>query len=127
MADVSKDINVVELLMQIKEDVSSIKTDMANFKESQKTEKENMAKAIEDVRSDCQRDLKDLERTLMSKISSLQSVQNNLVGDVDTLKHSDDSKDAKKWRTVIAFVCTAIGGMIFAKLPDLIKLFLNTN
>ena len=50
----------------------------------------------------------------------MQSVQATLVGDVDTLKHADEKKDAKKWRTVIAFIGTAVGGMLVAKIPDFI-------
>ena len=118
MADQIEKLNIIELLMGIKEDVSSIKTDMANFKEAQRIEKENTSKAIEDVRSDYKRDLNDLENRVMSKINSIQSVQNNLVGDVDMLNHAEEKKDAKKWKTVIAFICTSIGSMILVKLPD---------
>ena len=111
-------INIIELLMGIKEDVSSIKTDMANFKEAQRSEKETIMKAISDVRIDYGRDLTDLENRIMERINHVQSIQSTLVGDVDTLKSADAVKDAKKYRTVIAFVGTAIGGMALAKLPD---------
>ena len=120
MSEQSEKINIIELLMGIKEDVSSIKTDMANFKETQRTEREAIMKEISDVRTDYQRDIADLESRVMSKINGLQSVQNNLVGDVDTLQHAEEKKDAKKWRTVIAFIITAVGGMITAKIPDFI-------
>ena len=120
MSEQSEKINIIELLMGIKEDVSSIKTDMANFKEAQRTERDVIMKEISDVRTDYQRDLTDLESRVMSKVNGLQSVQNNLVGDVDTLKHAEEKKDAKKWRTVIAFIGTAVGGMIIAKVPDFI-------
>lgn len=120
MSEQSEKINIIELLMGIKEDVSSIKTDMANFKEAQRTERDVIMKEISDVRTDYQRDLADLESRVMSKFNGLQSVQNNLVGDVDTLKHAEEKKDAKKWRTVIAFIITAVGGMIIAKIPDFI-------
>ena len=113
-------INIIELLMDIKADVSSIKTDMTNFKEAQKVEKENTAKGIADVRSDCKRDLTDLETRVMTKLNGIQSVQNNLVGDVDTLKHAEEKKDAKRWKTVMAFIGTAVGGMILVKIPDFI-------
>lgn len=120
MSDQTEKINIIELLMGIKEDVSSIKTDMANFKESQRTEKEAIMKEISEVRIDYKRDLSDLENHVMGRITSMQSIQATLVGDVDTLKHADEKKDAKKWRTVIAFVGTAVGGMLVAKLPDFI-------
>lgn len=120
MGDTSQEINIIELLMGIKEDVSSIKTDMANFKEAQKIEKENTTREIADVRSDCKRDLEDLETKVMTRLTNMQSVQNKLVGDVDTLKHADEKRDAKRWKTVIAFVGTSIGSMILVKIPDFI-------
>lgn len=118
-------INIIELLMGIKEDVSSIKTDMANFKEAQRSEKETIMKAISDVRIDYRRDLTDLENRIMGRINHVQSVQSTLVGDVDTLKSADAVKDAKKYRTVIAFAGTAIGGMALAKLPDFLAFCLS--
>lgn len=121
MSEQTEKINIIELLMGIKEDVSSIKTDMANFKESQRTEREAIMKEITDVRADYQRDLASLESRVMSKLNGLQSVQNNLVGDVDTLKTAEDKKLAKRYKTVIAFVLTGVGGMLLAKLPDFIS------
>ena len=121
MSDSGTNINIIELLMGIKEDVSSIKTEMASFKEAQKVERENTLKEIEDVRTDYKRDLADLESRIVSKLNNMQTVQNNLVGDVDTLKHSEERRDARRWRTVMAFIGTALGGMLIAKLPDIIK------
>lgn len=121
MSDSGTNINIIELLMGIKEDVSSIKTEMASFKEAQKVERENTLKEIEDVRTDYKRDLADLESRIVSKLNNMQTVQNNLVGDVDTLKHSEERRDARRWRTVMAFIGTALGGMFIAKLPDIIK------
>lgn len=118
-------INMTELLIQISKDVASIKTDITNFKESQKAEKEVMAREIEDVRCDFKRDLADLEAKVFGKLGTLQTVQNNLVGDVDVLKHADEKKDAKKWRGVITCIATALGGMLLAKLPDICLAVLN--
>ena len=120
MSEQTEQINIIQLLMDIKADVSSIKTDITNFKESQKVEKENTAKDIADVRSDCKRDLKELEAKVMAKLNGIQSVQNNLVGDVDTLKHAEEKKDAKRWKTVMAFIGTSVGSMILVKIPDFI-------
>ena len=117
-----EDINIYEILIGIKEDVASIKTEMTNFKESQEREKDNITNQIEDVRADFKREITDLESRLSVRINNLQTVQNTLVGDVDTLKHADEHKDAKKWRTVTAFVLTALGGFIIAKLFDIIVL-----
>ena len=112
--EATKEINVMELLIKISNDVSSIKTDMENLKK-------NQAKDNADVRADCQRDIEDLEKRMITKINNIQSVQNTLVGDVDTLKHAEEAKDAKRWRTVMAFVGTALGGMLVAKLPDIVR------
>ena len=120
MIEQTEKINIIELLMGIKADVSSIKTDMTNFKEAQKVEKENTSKDIADVRSDCKRDLKELESRVMTKLNGIQSIQNNLVGDVDTLKHAEEKKDAKRWKTVMAFIGTSVGSMILVKIPDFI-------
>lgn len=120
MSEQTEQINIIKLLMDIKADVSSIKTDMNNFKEAQKVEKENTVKAISDVRSDCERDLKELEARVMAKLNGIQSIQNNLVGDVDILKHAEENKDAKRWKTVMAFIGTSVGSMILVKIPDFI-------
>ena len=120
MGEQTEQINIIKLLMDIKADVSSIKTDMTNFKETQKVEKENTSKDIADVRSDCKRDLKELEAKVMTKLNGIQSIQNNLVGDVDTLKHAEEKKDAKRWKTVMAFIGTSVGSMILVKIPDFI-------
>ena len=121
MSDEVKEINVIELLLKISNDVSSIKTDIINFKETQKSDKESISKEIADIRSDYERDIKELNDRLMSKLQTLQSVQNNLVGDVDTLKHADEKKDAKRWKTTLAFIGTALSGLFIGKLPDIIS------
>jgi hypothetical protein len=118
--EAKKEINMTEILIKISNDVSSIKTDMANFKEAQRLEKENTIKEIADVRNDYKRDLEDLESKVTSKIQNMQTVQNNLVGDVDTLKHAEEKKDAKRWKTTMAFIGTAFGGLLLGKLPDII-------
>ena len=120
MGEQTEQINIIKLLMDIKADVSSIKTDMTNFKEAQKVEKENTVKDIADVRSECERDLKELETRVMTKLNGIQNIQNNLVGDVDTLKHAEEKKDAKRWKTVMAFIGTSVGSMILVKIPDFI-------
>ena len=120
MGEQTEQINIIKLLMDIKADVSSIKTDMTNFKEAQKVEKENTVKDIEDARSECERDLKELEARVMTKLNGIQSIQNNLVGDVDTLKHAEEKKNAKRWKTVMAFIGTSVGSMVLVKIPDFI-------
>ena len=49
MSENNEKLNIVGLLMEIKADVSSIKTDMSNFKESQRTEKDIIDKSIQNL------------------------------------------------------------------------------
>ena len=125
--NITEKINVIELLMNIHSDVSSIKANIENMEKTQQKDKEAMQKDIADVRADYQRDLTALESKLTSKLAVLQTTQNNflaiqnsLVGDVDNLKMAEDKKLAKRYRTTVAFILTAVGGMILAKLPDFI-------
>lgn len=121
MSEQAEHINIIELLMKIKEDVSSIKTDMANFKEVQRTEKETIMKAIADVRADYKRDISTLENCVMSRITAMHGVNETLTKEVNTLKHADLHKDAHKWHKVIAFTGTVISGMLIARVPDIIN------
>lgn len=125
--NITEKINVIELLMNIHSDVSSIKANIENMEKIQQKDKETMQKDIADVRADYQRDLTALESKLTSKLAVLQTTQNNflaiqnsLVGDVDNLKMAEDKKLAKRYRTTVAFILTGVSGMILAKLPDFI-------
>lgn len=115
------DINVLELLLKISNDVSSIKTDLVNFKDSQAKDKADTEKDIQAVRDDLSRKIKELESSTQARINSIQSVQNNLVGEIDTLKHAGEKEDAHKWKVITSFILTAIGGMFLAKLPDIVS------
>lgn len=116
-AEVTKDINMMELLLKISNDVSSIKTDITNFKEAQKLEKENTARELEDVRCDCKKEITELEE----KMDKLNAKIDKLEKRIEELERADDTKDAKKWRTVMIYIMTALGGMFVAKLPDIAK------
>lgn len=120
----NQSVNVLELLLKISNDVSAIKADVTNLKETQSKERAEVSKEIEDVKSDVFKELATLEKDMNARINALQSIQNTLVGDVDTLKHADENRDAKRWRTVIAFMATALGGMLIAKVPDIISYLL---
>lgn len=110
MGSENKDnINLTELLLKISSDVSAIKTDMQNFKDSYKNEKENLLAKIEDVRCDCE---KELQRQ--------DAVIKQLTVYVEAIRTSKDKEDAKKWRTVIAFVLAGLGGMLLSRVPDFI-------
>ena len=120
-AEATKDINMMELLLKISNDVSSIKTDMANFKEAQRLEKENTARELEDVRCDCKKEITELEE----KVDTLNTKIDKLEKRVEELERADDTKDAKKWRTVMIYIMTALGGMFVAKLPDITNAILS--
>ena len=117
----NQSVNVLELLLKISNDVSAIKADVTNLKETQSKERSEISKEIEDVKNDVYKELSTLEKDMNARINNLQSIQNTLVGDVDTLKHADENRDAKRWRAVIAYVATALGGMLIAKIPDIVS------
>lgn len=119
----NQSVNVLELLLKISNDVSSIKADITNLKETQSKERADISKEIESVKEDVYKEITTLEKTVNTRINNLQSIQNTLVGDVDTLKHADENRDAKRWRAVIAYVVTALGGMLLAKIPDIVSYF----
>lgn len=121
------EVNVIELLIGIKEDVSSIKTDMANFKESQQKMQDSIQRDILDVRSDCKTALNNIEEKFKDRTNQLQSIQSKLVGEVDTLESRvtkleqvQTEADARKWRKFVAYALSAIGGVFLAKLPAII-------
>lgn len=101
------ELNLTELLLQISSDVAVIKSDMANFKDSYKNEKINLLAKIDDVRSDYE---KELEK-LTDRIEQLEK-------DVRNLKSAEDKKDAKRWRTTLAFILTGLGGILLSRVPD---------
>lgn len=113
-------INIIELLMTIKEDVSVIKTDMNNLKEVHRLEKEMFRQEIQDVRNDFKRDIDTLSSHALGKIKNIQESQNELAATVNNLKQENDKKDAKRWRTTIGFVATGFAGMIVARIPNFI-------
>lgn len=103
------ELNLTELLLQISSDVAVIKSDMANFKDSYKNEKLNLLSKIDDVKSDCEKDIK----SLADRITELET-------DVRNLKTAEDKKDAKRWRTTLAFILTGLGGILLSRVPDFI-------
>lgn len=125
MGSAQDDINVMELLLKISENVSAIKTDMANFKETYKSEKDNLTTIINDVRSDAKMDLAQTKSTLQLEIDAVKKVQEAQTKEIEALKNADNVKDAKKWRIVVAFILTAVGGFLMSYVFDFIKFVLN--
>lgn len=125
MGSAQDEINVVELLLKISENVSAIKTDMANFKETYKSEKDNLTTVINDVRSDAKMDLAQAKSTLQMEIDAVKKVQEEHSKVIEKLQNADTVKDAKKWRIVIAFILTAVGGFLMSYVFDFIKFVLS--
>lgn len=119
-------INMVELLIGIKEDVSVIKTKMSSFEEAQERDREFLSNKIDILEAQHeedkialqkrhQEDIKEISEAFNEKISSLQE-------EVNSLKRLKDEEDAKRWRAVVKYFLTALGGILVAKLPDILNL-----
>lgn len=119
-------INMVELLIGIKEDVSVIKTKMSSFEEAQERDREFLSNKIDileaqheedkiSLQKRHQEDIKEISEAFNEKISSLQE-------EVNSLKRQKDEEDAKRWRAVVKYFLTALGGILVAKLPDILNL-----
>lgn len=118
------DINLTELLLKISSDVSAIKTDMQNFKDSYKSEKENLLAKIDDVREDFEKDLKTLRETFEEKIKQQDAQIKLLTTYTEALRTEKDKTDAKKYRSIIAFILTGVGGLLIGSIPFILKAFI---
>jgi hypothetical protein len=121
MGSENKDnINLTELLLKISSDVSAIKTDMQNFKDSYKSEKENLLAKIDDVRKDFDKEIKTMKEAFEEKLKQQDAQIKLLTTYTEALRTQKDKEDAKKWRTVIAFILAGLGGMLLSRVPDII-------
>ena len=121
MGSENKDnINLTELLLKISSDVSAIKTDMQNFKDSYKNEKENLLAKIDDVREDFDKEIKAMKEAFEEKLKQQDAQIKLLTTYTEALRTQKDKEDAKKWRTVIAFILAGLGGMLLSRVPDII-------
>ena len=121
MGSENKDnINLTELLLKISSDVSAIKTDMQNFKDSYKNEKENLLAKIDDVRKDFDKEIKTVKEAFEEKLKQQDAQIKLLTTYTEALRTQKDKEDAKKWRTVIAFILAGLGGMLLSRVPDVI-------
>lgn len=121
MGSENKDnINLTELLLKISSDVSAIKTDMQNFKDSYKNEKENLLAKIDDVRKDYEKEVKTIREAFDERIRQQDAQIKLLTTYTEALRTQKDKEDAKKWRTVIAFILAGLGGMLLSRVPDII-------
>ena len=118
MGGENKDVNTVELLLKISSDVSAIKTDMQNFKDSYKSEKENLLAKIEDVRKDFDKEIKSLKESFDEKVKQQDAQIKLLTTYTEALRTAKDKSDAKKYRSVTAFILVGLGGMLLALVPS---------
>lgn len=113
-------INLTELLIKISSDVSAIKSDMQNFKDSYKSEKENLLAEIDDVRKDYEKEMKVMKDTFEERIKQQDAQIKLLTTYTEALRTEKDKSDAKKYRSIIAFILVGLGGMLLALVPSFI-------
>lgn len=104
-------LNTPQLLLKISTDVAEIKSDMTHFKATNKAEKEELLEKIADVRTDCEKELARQD----AQIRQLNTY-------IEAVRTEKDKADAKKWRVVVAFILTGLGGMILSRVPDILLL-----
>lgn len=127
MGSENKDnINLTELLLKISSDVSAIKTDMQNFKDSYKNEKENLLAKIDDVRKDFDKEIKTMKEAFEEKLKQQDAQIKLLTTYTEALRTEKDKADAKKWRVVIGFILTGIGGILLGCIPAFLKYLIQT-
>lgn len=115
------DINVLELLIQISNDVSAIKTDLTNLKDSQTKDRADIDKCLLETRKESHKEVEAVKEVVNHKMNQFEERVSTLEKEVDVLKHAEEKKDANKWKVVTAFILTAVGGMVLAKIPDFIS------
>lgn len=113
MLESKEDVNILELLIKIKEDVATIKADMASFQKAQEQERGHIQQQLTEIKKGNQKDYEELEK----RVTALEE-------SIAELKQADNNKDAVKWRRVTAFILTALGGASLTGLFNLIKSFL---
>lgn len=126
MGGENKDVNTVELLLKISSDVSAIKTDMQNFKDSYKSEKENLLAKIDDVRKDFDKEIRAMKEAFEEKLKQQDAQIRQLTVYTEALRTAKDKSDAKKYRSVIAFILVGLGGMLLALVPSFIIFIIKT-
>lgn len=126
MSGENKDVNTVELLLKISSDVSAIKTDMQNFKDSYKSEKENLLAKIDDVRKDFDKEIKSMKEAFEEKLKQQDAQIKLLTTYTEALRTAKDKSDAKKYRSVIAFILAGLGGMLLALVPSFFIFLIKT-
>lgn len=116
--------NQMELLFKISNDVASIMSDLRNFQSNYNADKKDTADKIEDVRKDCEKEVKAMKEAFDEKIKQQDAQIKLLTTYTEALRTEKDKADAKKWRTTIAFILTGIGGLLIGSIPFILKAFI---
>ena len=124
MGSEKDNINLTELLLKISSDVSAIKTDMQNFKDSYRNEKENLLAKIDDVQKDFDKEIKSMKESFDEKIKQQDAQIKLLTTYTEALRTEKDKTDAKKYRSIIAFILTGVGGLLIGSIPFILKAFI---
>lgn len=119
--DKSNNINQMELLFKISNDVASIMSDLRNFQDNYNSDKKDTAIRIEDVRKDYEKDIKEMKEAFDERLKQQDAQIKLLTTYTEALRTAKDKADAKKWRTVIAFILTGIGGLLVGCIPSFLK------
>ena len=85
-----------------------------------------MLAKIEDVREDCERDVKTMRESFDEKIKQQDAQIKLLTTYTEALRTQKDKEDAKKYRSVIAFILVGLGGMLLALVPSFIMFIIKS-
>jgi leucyl-tRNA synthetase len=117
-------INQMELLFKISNDVASIMSDLRNFQDNYNSDKKDTAERIEDVRKDYEKDIRAIKEAFDERLKQQDAQIKLLTTYTEALRTEKDKTDAKKYRTVVAFILTGIGGLLIGSIPFILKLIL---
>lgn len=117
-------INQMELLFKISNDVASIMSDLRNFQDNYNSDKKDTAERIEDVRKDYEKDIRAMKEAFDERLKQQDAQIKLLTTYTEALRTEKDKTDAKKYRTVVAFILTGIGGLLIGSIPFILKLLL---
>lgn len=122
----NENINQMELLFKISNDVASIMSDLRNFQENYNSDKKDTAERIDDVRKDYEKDMKVMKEAFDERLKQQDAQIKLLTTYTEALRTEKDKADAKKWRVVIGFILTGIGGILLGCIPAFLKYLIQT-
>ena len=96
----------VALVTQLNDEIDRLRQE---YKREDITMSENIVKELNYIKKDCDK---------------IKSEVQNIKNDVTNLKQLKDKADAERWRKVIGYIITGIGGILLAQLIPYIKMIL---